>query len=88
MVSRSIQGRSVMKFEHINALQTYGFTATVGDRTVEVLRSYPGDWFVYALIDGRVCKAGSDEKRPMSYTDAMRDARDFLNRKVTWELWP
>lgn len=76
-----------IKFTLLPDRFTHGYVATVGDRYVEVLRSYPGDWFVYARIARRICKAGSDEKRPMSFQAAMRDARLFLNREITFELY-
>ena len=76
-----------MKFERMSQTNIHGYQASVGDRTVEVIRSYAGDWFVYALIGTRVCKARSDEKRPMSYADAMRDARAFLNRTLNLEVY-
>ncbi len=75
-----------MKFIPLDESYQHGHYAQVGDRRVEVLRSYPDDWFIYAQINGRVCKSRSE--RRMSYSDAMRDARDFLNRKITWECWP
>lgn len=76
----------MIKFERINQPHLYGYTASIGDRTVEVLRSYPNDWFVYAHIAGKLCKARSDEKRPISYVDAMDEACAFLNRQVTFEV--
>lgn len=76
-----------LRFEAVANSTCHGFKATRGDRTAEVLRSYPGDWFVYATIGGRVCKARSDEKRPMSYVAAMRVAHQWLNDKLTFEVW-
>jgi predicted outer membrane protein len=78
---------STIKFEPVREAYTHGYRASCGMRAVEVLRSYPGDWFVCAVDAGKLCKARSDEKRPMSYADAMRDARRFLNREITWEVW-
>ena len=75
-----------MKFQRIQEPGTYGYTASVGDRTVEVLRSYPGDWFCFATIDRKVCK--STDGRHYLYSEALRQARAFLNHELTWEIWP
>ncbi len=76
-----------MKFTAIRECQ-FGYRASVGDRSVEVLRTFPGDWFIYAQINGRTCKSLCDQRRPMSYSECMREARNFLNHKITYEVWP
>jgi len=35
-----------MKFERMSQTNIHGYQASVGDRTVEVIRSYAADWFV------------------------------------------
>ena len=74
-----------MKFTRINEASTYGYRADVGDRMAEVLRSYPGDWFVFAKIGKAVCKAWEGSQG--DYAQALRAARAFLNREVTPEIW-
>ena len=74
-------------FEQIDEPNAYGYRYCSGNRAVEVLRSYPGDWFLYATIQGRVCKTHYDEKRPVSFRQARREAWDFLNGKITFEVW-
>lgn len=78
----------MIQFKRIAEPHTYGYAATVGDRSAEILRSYPGDWFIYAKLDGKVCKARCDERRPMSYAACLREARQFINGKLTYEVWP
>jgi hypothetical protein len=75
-----------MKFTLINELNTRGYYACVGDRAVVVLRSYPGDWFVFAKIGKHVCKAWPNSQG--TYRQVMAEAKRFLNCEVTPDLWP
>lgn len=74
-----------MKFIPIPQSGVYGYTATVGDRTAEVVRSYPGDWFVFAKIGKSVCKAWDGSSG--TYAVSLAGAKAFLNREVTPETW-
>ncbi len=75
-----------MEFKRISEAHTHGYRAIVGDRTAEVLRSFPGDWFVFAKIDRLVCKAW--EGSHGTYPQALAAAKRFLNHEVTPDVWP
>lgn len=79
---------SRIEFKPIPYLGAYGYIAAVGDRDVEILRAHLNEWFIFARIDGKICKAGHDEPSHETYAQAKRRAIDFLNRKVTFEVWP
>lgn len=81
---------SRLNFTPIKGPNIHGWVAVSNDatRVAEVIRSYTSDWFVFATLNGRVCKARSDEKRPMSFAAAMHDAREFLLGRITFEVHP
>lgn len=68
---------------HPNA---YGVTATEGDRSVDVLRAYPGDWRVFASIDGVPCGPPANGTERLPHPAAMRLAIAFLDGRVTPEV--
>ncbi len=55
----------------------YGYEATNGNRKVEVVRCYQGDWAVFEYVDGKQVVTGHNKS--YSYRQAMQVARETLN---------
>lgn len=68
----------------------YGYEATVGDRTAEVVRAWTGDWRIMSKIAGAVCKLTPEldgDGQMMSYPRARTNATRFLRGEITPEIW-
>lgn len=64
-------------FTRINKPYIYGYQATIGQRFVEVVKAYRGEWLVF----GYECGAMVRRDRPAhahSYRVAMANAKRFL----------
>lgn len=85
--SSSRTSRERFEFRDIDAHNIHGVWSRHGNRAVEVIRAYEGEWFCFATIDDHVCKGG-DEPLYTTHAEAMKWARDFLGEKITPETWP
>ncbi len=74
-----------MKWSAVPNPNCVGFCARAGNRYVEILKAYEGQWFWFATIGGAICK-GKEEY--MSYFDALAWGRSFLAGEITPECHP
>ncbi len=77
-----------IKFNNINQPYMYGKTATVGNRSVEVVRVYEGQWTIFMTIDGKTVNGQKHlVSRNMDKASAIKQAREFLTSKESMETW-
>ncbi len=78
-----------VEFTRIREQYRYGETATVGDRTVEVLRvdSDPVLWSVFGKVGGRHMKASPHTPSRVSYAEAHRAAIAALTDEQPPAVW-
>lgn len=81
------KGRMGHQFLPIRLHNVFGFEASAGDRTVEVVLedSCNNSWFCYAKVKGRVVKAQPDD--PRDKQGCMAWAKSFLKGEISPETW-
>jgi hypothetical protein len=72
-----------MKLSRITEFNCHGYTVTRDDGlTIEVLRSYPNQWFVYTSLNG---VGGTHHtnglRQDVPYNEALRQAKAIFNSK-------
>jgi hypothetical protein len=75
-----------MEFRKVDEPNLRAWAAEEGNRFIEVIEAFRGEWFCFAKIDGSVCKK---EPGPayVSHREAMAWARRFLRGEITPETW-
>jgi len=75
-------------FIPINHPYMRGYRANQDNKDVEVVRLYPGQWTIFRAVDHKTVNFNLHPvSENMTWHEAMREARSFLNSKENFSCW-